>query len=102
MWRDLLTGEAQRDPYVWGSVALSHAWIGFSLATLAGCVLPGAWAAALVLPAYAAWEWRQGLLADGVLDWCAVALGACAVLWPAPALLAVWAVVAAGVWVRSE
>lgn len=83
---DLLVGESQAAPHYWASVLLAHAMIGVALMFLAGIVaaaLFGDAAAGLVLVAcvYAAWEIAQFVqggvsVADGVLDWCAVMLGA--------------------------
>lgn len=70
--RNLLTAEAQRDPYVWAAVLLAH----FALGTMLWLVL-GLWAVAT----YAAFEALQACYSgaalwwDSVLDWCGVALG---------------------------
>lgn len=74
MIRDLMTPEAQTDPYVWSAALLAHAAIGVAMWALLGW-----WA----LAAYAAFEAVQArvsgvlLIWDSILDWCAVALGAC-------------------------
>ena len=80
--------EAERDPEAWATRFAAH----FGLGCLGWLLLvrftgPQSAAVAVCL-AYLAWEalqWPGGLrmAADGVLDWCAVTLGVCA-------LAAVW------------
>lgn len=73
MMRDLLTPEAQQDPYIWAAVLVAHGGLG-----CAGWVVIGWWAVLV----YLAFEAVQALAAgralwwDSVLDACGFALGA--------------------------
>lgn len=75
MIRDLLTAEAQRDPYVWAAVLVAHAGIGVALWSIMGHLL----AVALL---YGAFEIVQAMSSarplwwDSILDCCGVMLGA--------------------------
>lgn len=77
MIRELLTPEAQSDPYIWAAVMLAHVAIGMMLRQI-GLRL---WVIAV---AYAAWEALQWAVSgiflpyDAILDWVAVMLGAIA------------------------
>lgn len=73
MIRELLTPEAQRDPYAWASVLLAHAWIGGAAYPLVGWWLVLIYAAFEVVQAITS---RRPLWWDSALDWCAVWLGA--------------------------
>lgn len=96
MMRDLLTPEAQRDPYVWTAVLLAHAGLG-----VAGWVLIG-WSAVLV---YGAFEVAQALAArralwwDSILDACGFAVGVVLVsaAWAHNTTLAFLAIVTIGI-----
>lgn len=79
------TPEAQADAYIWAAVALAHAGIGAVLVALAACLplLRRHPVLAVSLGYGLFWEGGQlllagGGLADGVLDWVAVTLGAIA------------------------
>ena len=82
------TPEAERDPEAWATRYAAHFGIG-CIGWLLLVRFTGPWGAACAVAAlYAAWEalqWPGGwrMAADGVLDWCAVTLGLCA-------LTAVW------------
>lgn len=73
MIRELLTPDAQDDPYVWSAVLIAHAGVG-----CAGWVFIGWWA----IIAYVAFEIAQAVAArralwwDSVLDICGFTLGA--------------------------
>ena len=73
MIRDLMTPEAQEDPYVWSAVLLAHSVIG-----VAGWSILGWWAVAV----YIAFEAVQAIISiralwwDSVLDACGFACGA--------------------------
>lgn len=98
----ILTPEAHRDPYIWGAVLLAHFAIGDM-----GWQYIGWW----IVPAYLVlWEGgnmilsKSRLYADSILDWDAVALGACvaAGLHAKAAVAAMLAVLAVGYWVRRR
>lgn len=93
MIRDLLTPDAQRDPYAWAAVLVAHAGLG-----CAGWVLIGWWAVLVYLTfeAVQAVAARQALWWDSVLDACAFAIGAAlmAAGWAQDTGLAVLAIVA--------
>ncbi|MCV2448885.1 hypothetical protein [Paracoccus sp. DMF] len=90
MIRELLTPEAQRDPYAWASVLLAHAWIGGAAYPLVGWWLVAIYAAFEAVQAVIS---RRPLWWDSALDWCAVCLGAASVAyaspWPAAAVLGI-------------
>ena len=90
MIRNLLTAEAQDDPYAWASVLLAHAWIGAVSWPLVGWWLAVVYAAFEVVQAVTS---RRPLWWDSALDWCAVCLGAAGVAygsaWPAAAVLSI-------------
>lgn len=73
MIRELLTPEAQRDPYAWASVLLAHAALG-----AAGWAAIGWWAVLV----YVAFEVAQAVAArrlyawDSILDACGFGCGA--------------------------
>ena len=73
MIREILTPEAQRDPYAWASVLLAHAALG-----AAGWAAIGWWAVLV----YVAFEVAQALAArrlyawDSILDACGFTCGA--------------------------
>lgn len=73
MIREILTPEAQRDPYAWASVLLAHAALG-----AAGWAAIGWWAVLV----YVAFEVAQAVAArrlyawDSILDACGFACGA--------------------------
>lgn len=73
MIRELLTPEAQRDPYAWASVLLAHAALG-----VAGWAAIGWWAVLI----YVAFEVAQAVTAsrlyawDSILDACGFSCGA--------------------------
>lgn len=73
MIRDLLTPDAQRDPYAWASVLLAHAALG-----AAGWAAIGWWAVLV----YVAFEVAQAVAArrlyawDSILDACGFGCGA--------------------------
>ena len=77
--------EAQNDPYAWAAVLLAHAALGAVLVAMAAC-LPGLRRRPVLAVAFGyglLWEGGQWLLAggglaDGVVDWAAVTLGALA------------------------
>ena len=111
--RDMFaTPEAQADAYSWAAVLLAHAAIGGMLCgALIALSGKGSWRIAVAISALygIAWEGGQylaagGRIADGLLDWTAVSLGAlCAVaLWRrqrriiGASVAAVLAIVAAG------
>ena len=91
--RDLLTPEAQRDPYVWSAVLIAHAGLG-----VAGWAMVGWWAVLV----YGAFEAAQALAArrllfwDSVLDACGFACGAllAASIWAHDGWLSAAAIVA--------
>lgn len=77
------TPEAQSDPYAWAAVLLAHAALGAALVGLAACLpfLRRRPVLMVVLAYGLLWEGGQlllagGGLADGLLDWAAVTLGA--------------------------
>ncbi len=77
---ELLTPEAQPDPYVWAAVLLAHAAIGAALyAALVGVVRRPLVLVALI---YAVWEAAQAavsgtlLIMDSIVDLAAVMIGA--------------------------
>ena len=79
------TPEAQADAYTWAAVLLAHAGIGAVLVALAACLplLRRHPVLAVSLLYGLLWEGGQfllagGGLADGLLDWAAVTLGAIA------------------------
>lgn len=77
--RDLLRGEAQRQPYLWATVTLSHAALAIPAWSLAAWLAGPWWAALIASAAYAVWEalqWHPGLTADALLDWAAWTLAA--------------------------
>ena len=75
MIRDLLTAEAQRDPYVWAAVLVAHAGIGVALWVLTGSLVAvgGIYAGFELVQALTS---RRALIWDSLLDWSAVSLGA--------------------------
>ena len=75
MIRDLLTAEAQRDPYVWAAVQVAHAGIGVALWVLTGSLVAvgGIYAGFELVQALTS---RRALIWDSLLDWSAVNLGA--------------------------
>ena len=90
MLHDLLTPEAQADPYVWTTVLLAHFAIGACLRMVGLRV----W---LIAVGYVAFEAMQAAVSgvflpwDSLLDWSAVMLGAVA---KGPLVVAVLAVIA--------
>lgn len=119
-FRDLLIGESQPSAYVWAAVLLAHALIGVALmipASIAALALFGDAAAGIILVAsgYAVWEVVQfaagGVgVADCVLDWWAVSLGAAIAFTlygrrlrsAATAVCLLFATAFAGVWKRQR
>lgn len=107
MIRELLTPEAQPDPYVWAAVLLAHAVLG-----VAAWALIGWWAVVI----YAAFEFVQAVAArcmlwwDSVLDTCGFTCGAllAAALWArsltvaAAAILICGCIALAGICARSS
>lgn len=101
--------EAQPDAYAWAAVLLAHVAIGAVLVALATCLplLRRRPVLAVTLVYGLIWEGGQWLLAgaglaDGVLDWAAVTLGALAgrAAWDRQGrrMAAALAVIAAVLW----
>lgn len=101
IWGDLFIGEAHAEPYLWAAVALSHGFIGSGVAWVLAAALRRRWAVVLASLGYALWETQQGLLMDGILDWCAFTLGALMIRWPVGGWLAVMILAIAGAAVRN-
>lgn len=80
------TPEAERDPEAWATRFAAHFGLGCAL-WLVLVRFAGPWGATGgVALLYAAWEiaqWPGGwrMAADGVLDWCAVSIGVCALAY---------------------
>lgn len=80
MWRDLLTGEAHADPYIWLVVLIAHAGLGAGLWLLASGrgTWPGVMHASVIYALVEAVQALAGglLIWDALLDWTAATLGA--------------------------